>query len=156
MKKLLPAILFIFLGISVTNLFSQKITEESIAQVELNNRGEVHFKFKISSPQDVLTLTQIISIDNFKNDTIYAYANPTEFDKFLEYNIPFEVILRDYAMKTTVSTTVAGMANWDMYPSYDVYVQMMNQFETDYPTLCRIVNIGNSTDGASNTCSKDF
>ncbi len=132
---------------ATTTSFSQKITEEGKAQIELSTRGEVYFSFNLNSKINILELTKIISIDNFKNGTVYAYANTGGFDKFLEYNIPFTVYPHENTLKTTVSTTVAGMANWDMYPSYDVLVTMMNQFQTDYPSLCRIVNIGNTTNG---------
>ncbi len=34
------------------------------------------------------------------------------------------------------------MSSWNRYPTYDVYIEMMNRFATDYPTLCRLDTIG--------------
>ncbi len=47
----------------------------------------------------------------------------------------------------TMATTVAQMASWDRYPTYSVYVEMMQQWATDYPTLCRLDTIGTSVNG---------
>jgi len=43
-----------------------------------------------------------------------------------------------------MATTVAEMANWDRYPTYDVYIAMMYQFASDYPSICRLENLGYS------------
>lgn len=38
-------------------------------------------------------------------------------------------------------------AQWDKYPTYDEYLTMMSQFETDYPNVCTIVEYGQSVNG---------
>ena len=34
-----------------------------------------------------------------------------------------------------MATTVAQMQNWDRYPTYGVYEQMMNAYQTSYSNL---------------------
>ena len=36
---------------------------------------------------------------------------------------------------------------WDFYPTYDAYVALMDQFETDFPAICETVNFGTLTSG---------
>jgi murein tripeptide amidase MpaA len=43
--------------------------------------------------------------------------------------------------------TVAEMLNWDRYPTYEVYVEMMETFAADYPEICELELIGFTTDG---------
>ena len=38
-------------------------------------------------------------------------------------------------------------AQWDKYPTYPAYKDMMEKFGTDYPELCKIVEIGESVQG---------
>ncbi len=38
-------------------------------------------------------------------------------------------------------------AQWDDYPAYSEYLTMMEKFETDYPHLCKIIEIGESARG---------
>ncbi len=46
-----------------------------------------------------------------------------------------------------MATTIEGMANWDRYPTYPVYLEMMQRWAEDYPTLCHIDTIGTSVQG---------
>ena len=41
-----------------------------------------------------------------------------------------------------MAQTVEEMYAWDKYPTYDVYVAMMQQFADSYPELCRLDTIG--------------
>ncbi len=41
-----------------------------------------------------------------------------------------------------MAQTVEEMASWDRYPTYETYVAMMQQWATQYPTLCRLDTIG--------------
>lgn len=60
----------------------------------------------------------------------------------------FPPVEEDNAAKAiTMATTPAQMANWDRYPTYSTYVNMMQQWATDYPTLCRLDTIGTSVNG---------
>ena len=86
-----------------------------------------------------------MSIDNVKDDTVYAYATDVQFDyiKTLGYDyiiLPAPGSL--YRPTGGISTT-----NWDTYPSFDEYVDSMYNYQTEYPGLCQVVNIGYSVQG---------
>ena len=46
-----------------------------------------------------------------------------------------------------MARTVEEMYTWDKYPTYDVYVAMMQQFADRFPELCRLDTIGMSIQG---------
>lgn len=52
-----------------------------------------------------------------------------------------------YPKAVQMASTVAEMASWDRYPTYDTYLAMMQQWATDFPTLCHIDTIGTSVQG---------
>jgi hypothetical protein len=108
-----------------------------------------HFKFRVKDKSEISTITRIISIDNVRGDSVWAYANDKEFDEFskLNYKITDLPLQGNQSKVVNMATTVAQMATWDRYPTYDVYIQMMNKFATDYPNLCQVVNIGTSVNG---------
>ena len=54
----------------------------SLIAVAYAQTNQVYFKFEISSRQELVSLTRIISIDNVKDKTVYAYANDKQFDYF--------------------------------------------------------------------------
>ena len=41
-----------------------------------------------------------------------------------------------------MATNLDEMASWDRYPTYEVYIEMMERFVQNYPTLCRLDTIG--------------
>lgn len=109
---------------------------------------EYYLSFQIDSRQELLKLTNILSIDNVSGDTVFAYANERELGALKELGyihtpLPHPGSLIDPAMTSSRSE----MAEWDVYPTYDAYIAMMNQFALDYPSLCRIVNAGYTVQG---------
>jgi len=120
----------------------------SLAAVPAAEASQYYFKFNIQSPKELDELTKIVSIDNVKDNTVYAYANDREFAKFKAtgYNYtllpnPGDLIIPD--MARSLSETKA----WDVYPTYQQYLDMMNQFEYDHGSICKLINIGSTVEG---------
>ena len=131
MKRFILFIAFIF------------ISSSSISEVH-----EYYFKFKVNDLSLINNLTKIISIDNVKGNEVYAYANDDELTAFSKYNIPYEMLPKPSELYTVqMSDDPQQVLDWDYYPTYDAYIAMMNQFAAQYPTLCKIVNVGTTVQG---------
>ncbi len=143
--------LFILTGLlfSTYLIWAQKnITEKEKAFQQISTYGDVYFKFQLSSKNEAYQLPSYISIDNVIGNTIYAYVHKKNFEDLLSLHIPFEVVPKTSGTKVlNMATTVAQMANWDRYPTYTVYVQMMQNYAATYPNLCRLDTIGTSQNG---------
>ncbi len=114
-------------------------------------RGEVYFKFNISSRAEITTLTKIISIDNVKNNEVFAYANKDGFSKFIVLNYSYTVLpnpntLHKVKMGKKKSLTKARTI-WDTYPTYPDYEAIMSQFVADHPSICKLVSIATLPSG---------
>ena len=110
------------------------------------------FHFKFIEPNKAIinsTLTHLISIDNVRHDTVYAYANAEQMRLFEELGYKYTLIPKPIlsAKSFLMATTVDQMANWDKYPTYSVYRGLMKKFQQDYPTLCKLDSIGTTTNG---------
>lgn len=128
MRKFLLLCILLF---TISNVFSQNITE-------------YYFKFKIQDKSELTELTRIISIDNFKDNEVIAYANQEEFENFKKLGYSYELLQKDIPKSLTMATSVSQMENWDRYPTYEVYRQMMINFQENYPTICKLDSIGTS------------
>jgi len=111
-----------------------------------------HFRFTEPDKKVINTiLTNIISIDRLKNDTVYAYANEKEMVQFEKLGYKFTILPNsDLSTKTviiTMATSVSQMSTWDKYPTYEVYRAMMKKFEQDYPSLCKLDSVGTTPNG---------
>jgi hypothetical protein len=122
----------------------------SFTAVSYSQQHEYYFKFKINQQTDLYTLTKIISIDNVKDDEVFAYANDKEMKDFLKLGYFYEMLPNPGTLiNPRMSDNVDEIMQWDVYPTYEGYVAMMNQFASTYPTLCRIVNAGTTVNGRS-------
>lgn len=116
----------------------------------LQQRGEVYFSFKTDKPVEIDFITQILSIDKLVDGRIWAYANREGFENFLTLNI-------DY--RTEIAPSLRGDArmysefnskenyDWDAYPTFEMYQQMMYDFAANYPAICTVEKIGESVEG---------
>jgi len=142
-------VIFIFFIFSFIFSFSQKNNNELIkAQKQIDRYHDVYFKFPIHSKTELRNLPKFISIDNLKNDTVFAYIHKINFKKLIDLRIPFLVVPKTKGAKPlTMAASVSEMANWDRYPTYDVYVQMLQEMANNYPNICRLDTIGFSQEG---------
>ena len=139
----------------VALLLAQVILAQAKADIEFINqtfeqRGEIVFRFPHNGNRELVReLGHIISIDKINDTCVEAYANPQEFEQFKTYGIPYAPVYEYYRQTRALNmaTTVAQMANWDRYPTYAVYLQMMQNYANTYPNLCRLVTNGQAVSG---------
>ncbi len=140
-------LLFLFL-IFPQIIFAQD--QNDLAKQYLDSRGEVYFQFKENDPAKIQSLSKLISLDKRIRSEWFAYANAFEFELFKKENLPFKVLDPPslLATKTIVmANDVSEMKNWDRYPTYSVYLSLMQSFAQNHPALCKIDTIGNSVKG---------
>ena len=125
-KKILFLLLIPFLS------FAQDI--ESL----FSERGEVYFTFKYKNKRELNAISDIVSIDHKTNSEIaFAYANKNEFSKFLKIGIEYEIIKHK-----PLNFLNGTKNNWDYYPTYDEYVDMMYAFSDSFPNICKTHSLG--------------
>ncbi|MCW9098402.1 MAG: M14 family zinc carboxypeptidase [Ignavibacteriaceae bacterium] len=142
MKKFLSLLLplFVFSNFNITpqqpdhNYFQRNI--------------EVYFSFQTSSSELIRELTDVISIDNVKGNTVFAYANEKEYAEFLSYNMGHTILPNPGELiDPEMSDNTDEITDWDVYPTYDGYVNLMTQFAANYPSICKLIDAGNTVQG---------
>ena len=129
------------------------IHASSNAQYVLNidslfaDNSEIIFSFEEKDNSKVALLSDIISIDSWRRDTVTAYANKEEFKNFLALSYPFVVKQKHYPKAVYMASNVDEMLEWDKYPTYNTYLKMMEYFEQQYGDICRVDTIGYSNKG---------
>ncbi len=143
-------LLLITCVILTTSAVSQ--TKNNNHFIEYNNKGEVYFKLALSEVDNIQELAGLMSVDGISNDQwILGYSNKEQFGELLNSGIKIELLphpgtlIKDPVMKGSVD--IKAIDDWDFYPTYSGYLDMMNQFQANYPTLCEIKNIGQSIEG---------
>ena len=147
MKCISLYVMVTFLFSITSQIFSYDVTEYNKAMSYLDERGEVYYSFFINSPSDVQPLMDVISIDHITDSEVKAYANKEGFLKFLEYDLIYEVQTPPGLLINPEMSDYNGDVpfDWDRYPTYEGIGNILEKFETDYPELCKVYEIGTST-----------
>ncbi len=147
-RGLLLFVVLALLGSSFT-IYAQEVSDLKADRI-LKERKEVCFNIFNVDRTMLSKLTKIISVDNYKNEQVFAYANRKEFSKFLETGLKYELVeAPGISEKATMKDyyNLKSPNAWDTYPTYPAYETMMNQFVTDFPSLCKLVTIGTLNSG---------
>lgn len=131
-------------------VFGQTKSDLQFIEQTLENRGEVVLRFPHNGNRELVReLNHIMSIDKVTDTYAEAYANRAEYEQFKTYGIEYEPVYEYYRQTRALNmaTSVAQMANWDRYPTYAVYLEMMQNYAQNYPTLCKMDTIGYSVYG---------
>jgi PKD repeat protein len=151
MKKIY--ILLITAVVFFGSLTAQNIDNQDIVDIVFAQKTEIYFTFEQPSNEVLYQLGKIVSIDNVKNGQVIAVANKKEFALFLEYHIEYTILpapwelLSPEDLRMTDNMADKSTYAWDAYPTYQAYVDMMVDFATTYPSLCRLDTIGYSVEG---------
>lgn len=153
MMKITMRILFII--IFITLFFSGISQEKGQMAADLKEvfgkSSEISFTFQTNDRDLIDQLSRIISIDNVRGETVFAYASLEEFVVFLSFDIPFEILSQQDDLTDGIrmldEIDVRDITSWDFYPTYEGYLSMMNQFAAEYPALCQVFSIGTSVQG---------
>ncbi len=94
-------------------------------------------------------ITRIVSIHRIEGENIYAFANEEELSKIRACGYVPELLRHpsEGYRNLDMATSIDQMANWDRYPTYEVYRAMMKRFEVQFPGLCRLDSIGTTIKG---------
>ena len=113
--------------------------------------SEYYLRLSVESADEVQILTDLFSVSNVEDNIVYGFANDEQKARLEQLGYQFELLPNpgsNISLRTS-ETADEVRGEWDSYPSYPAYVDMMNQFAADYPSLCAVENIGSTVNGRS-------
>ena len=112
----------------------------------LNQRGEAKIMVK-ASENKLEELSLFTSIDRKIKSEYLVYVNEKQFNNFLTLGLEYRLYQEEKNEKQiNVATTIEQMQSWDYYPSYQVYVDLMQNLAQDFPNICKLDTIGYSVE----------
>ena len=138
MKK----ILILFAVLICGNLFAQK-SQQELNQL-MRQRNEYYFTFTLNGNDDLQAIAHAISVDRVDGNLVTAYANNEEFASFQKLGYEVTLMTPPSMMYKAEMWDGSNRAayDWDAYPTYTAYEDMMFQFATDHPDKCEIITLG--------------
>lgn len=114
----------------------------------LGNAQVVRIQFEQCDRSMERAISRAVSIDRRDGCVYTAYANPQELAALEALGISYELApLEENLTKATITAAIslAEMEGWNKYPSYSVYMQMMQNWAASYPKICKIDTISPTT-----------
>ncbi len=146
MKALSKAFcLIIVFGFFVQKTFPQSPAIDSV----IEHRHEAVITFTCKNPEKLQSLNDIITITNVVHGKVVAYVNKKQEQALSKTGVEYSLYHPYYDQRKalTMATTVAEMANWDKYPTWSVFQEMMLSYPDEYSDICSLDTIGFSVDG---------
>ncbi len=129
---------FIMLFLSGVYAQSQQI------QSKIQERGEAVVIIDDYDKKLLPFIAKNASIDKISENNLILYLNNAQFQKMtaFELNMQLYAPYYDGVRALTMANSLAEMENWDKYPTWDVFQDMMIGFANDYPELASLDTIG--------------
>ena len=145
--KSLRYFMLILAAVVCGNIFAQK-SQQELNQL-MQERNEYYFTFNLSGNDDLNAIAQTISVDRVDGKVVTAYANNKEFADFQQLGYETTLQTPPSLMEKVAMWDGSNRADydWDSYPTYSAYEEMMFQFATDHPDKCEIITLGTLPSG---------
>ncbi|MEE1119045.1 MAG: M14 family zinc carboxypeptidase [Bacteroidales bacterium] len=141
MKKIITFIFALTLFVFIGNAQDYNKVREI-----LSARGEAKILVK-ASENTLENLSLFTSIDRKIENEYLVYVNQKQFNNFLTLGLDYRLYQEEKNTKSLqVATSIEQMNQWNCYPSYQVYVDLMQNLAQDFPNICRLDTIGFSTE----------
>ena len=114
----------------------------------MKERNEFYFSFKCG-PQRLVEMINQVSVDKVDGDSVVAYANSEEYEKFLESGIETVLLTPPSMLETHVmyDGETRDEYEWDEYPTYEAYESMMMNWAETYSNRCSLIELGTLESG---------
>ena len=143
MKTLRNYLLFITLVLS-SKLFAQIDLERLMAQ-----RGEYFFTLTVGHPSEIQAISDLCSVDGTDGRTVVCFANQNQYEILLEKGYQPQLQTPPSLLETPIMWDGSHREayDWDAYPTYEAYENMMQQFATEHPDRCTYFELGTLSSG---------
>ncbi|PIE01260.1 MAG: hypothetical protein CSA81_12420 [Acidobacteria bacterium] len=120
-----------------------------LAPFSLTEDTECYIQIKLQSTEDFEILSRIVQFDEHSMDRIEPRAYTLSSHLPTLRKIGYEITVLPHpginpsarmGMLRTPQTK-----SWDSFPTYAEYVQIMQDYAANYPDICRLYNIGSTT-----------
>ena len=137
MKTRFLLVLFMMVTLGIT-------AQETNLNKLMQQRNEYYFSFNLNGNDPLATIAKTISVDRVDGNTVIAYANNEEFNNFQKLGYEITLLTPPSMLEKATMWDGSNRAayDWDSYPTYQAYEDMMFQFATDHPDKCEIITLG--------------
>lgn len=115
----------------------------------MRSRGEYFFSLTVSDPSEIQAISDICSVDGTDGRTVVSFANQNEYEILLEKGYQPHLMTPPSLLETPIMWDGSNRDtyDWDAYPTYEAYENMMQTFASEHPERCTYFELGTLDSG---------
>lgn len=137
MKKRFLFVILLLVSVCVS-------AQEKDLDTMMQQRNEYYFSFKLNADDDLSKIARTISVDKVDGDVVVAYANNLNFMEFKKLGHDITLLTPPSLVEEhrMFDGNSRATYEWDSYPTYEAYEEMMFDFAQNHPDKCEIITLG--------------
>lgn len=144
MSRLL--ILYILLFTTGIRCFSQDNPDDVLRSL-VARHGQADVILESPDPGKINSILRNYSVSSVSNNIFTIRISPLTVDPFLKQRFKYRVSEIQPAKGFRIASDLPGVRQWDSYPTYQQYLQLMSSYAEQYPGLCVLDTIGTTIYG---------
>jgi PKD repeat protein len=146
MRHLRQFILILALAVC-GNLLAQN-SQKDLEQL-MRNHGEYFFTLTVNQPSEIQAISELCSVDGTDGRTVVCFANPNQYDILVELGYHPQLQTPPSMLEKPIMWDGSHREayDWDAYPTYEAYENMMLQFAAEHPDRCTYFELGTLDSG---------
>ena len=129
------------------NLLAQN-SQKDLEQL-MRNHGEYFFTLTVNQPSEIQAISELCSVDGTDGRTVICFANPNQYDILVELGYHPQLQMPPSMLEEPIMWDGSHREtyDWDAYPTYEAYENMMQQFAAEHPDRCTYFELGTLDSG---------
>lgn len=129
------------------NLWAQN-SQKDLEQL-MRSHGEYFFTLTVNQPSEIQAISELCSVDGTDGRTVVCFANPNQYDILVELGYHPQLQMPPSMLEEPIMWDGSHREtyDWDAYPTYEAYENMMQQFAAEHPDRCTYFELGTLDSG---------
>ena len=139
---------WVILAVTVCGSLLAQTDQKDLEQL-MRNRGEYFFTLTANQPAEIQAISDLCSVANTDGKTVVCFANPNQYDILVELGYHPQLQTPPSMLEEPFMWDGSHREayDWDAYPTYQAYENMMQAFAAEHPERCTYFELGTLASG---------
>lgn len=143
--SILPVLLVVSI---LTICFTVHDDKDNDLRKTLNEYGQAYVIVKLTDISSLSSLLENFSVSKIDEKGVEIALSPRTVEMFIALKYDYQVVENESVKASVVmAETLAEAMEWESYPTYLQYEDIMRSFSTNYSSICSLDTIGYSING---------
>ena len=138
----------LFLAVTICGSLLAQNGQKDLERL-MRRRGEYFFTLTVQQPTEIQAISDLCSVASTDGRTVECFANQNEYDLLIAHGYQPKLQTPPSMLETPIMWDGSHREtyDWDAYPTYQAYENMMQAFAAEHPERCTYFELGTLDSG---------